>query len=131
MLYPVKHISISINKSQDEVYRHASNPDLFPEWLEFVQSIARQSGNTWIAQTTIGQLIFEMSPVNEFGVIDQLVTQPDGMRIKNTLRVIANGDGSEVVFTLLQPPDKTSAEFEKDAEAIQADLARLKQMLEQ
>jgi len=131
MIYPVKHISISVNKSKDEVYRHVANPEFFPEWLGFMKSIIKKSPDTWIAQTDIGQLIFNMPPANDFGVIDHLVTQPDGSRIKNTLRVIDNGDGCEIIFTVLHLPDRTTEAFEADAEAVQQDLKRLKQLLEQ
>lgn len=131
MTYPVKHVSISINKSRDEVYRHVANPELFTEWLSFVKSVAKKSTDTWVAQTDIGELIFVMSPVNDFGVLDHLVTQSDGSRIKNTLRVIDNGDGCEVIFTLLHLPGRSIEEFKTDAQAIRQDLERLKKLLEQ
>lgn len=46
------------------------------------------------------------------------------------VRVIADDSGSEVLFTLRRRPGMTDAEFEADADAVAADLARLKHVLE-
>jgi hypothetical protein len=46
------------------------------------------------------------------------------------MRVFANEEGSEVVFTLRRSPGMSSEDFERDAGLVSADLARLKQVLE-
>ncbi len=46
------------------------------------------------------------------------------------LRVISDGDECEVVFTLRQRPDMTNEDFEGDADAVAADLATLKSLVE-
>jgi hypothetical protein len=46
------------------------------------------------------------------------------------MRVIADGDGSEVVLTVRRRPGMTDAEFKADGDAVAADLARLKRILE-
>lgn len=44
--------------------------------------------------------------------------------------MIVSGTGSEVVFTLRRQPGTSDADFERDADTVAADLARLKELLE-
>jgi hypothetical protein len=62
-------------------------------------------------------------------VADHEVTLPSGDVIYNPMRV-PNGDGCEVVFSLRRLPGMSSEDFERDAGLVQADLTRLKQVLE-
>lgn len=130
MTHPAKNISISINKSSEEVYQFASNPENFPKWLAFVKTISEKSGSVWAAETDLGKIEIELTPANKFGIIDHVVTLPGGAKVKNPLRVIENGEGSEVVFTLFRMPTKTEKEFNDDADLVKADLKMLKDILE-
>jgi hypothetical protein len=58
------------------------------------------------------------------------VTLPDGETVTNPLRVLSEGSGSEVVFTLRRQPGMTDEAFEADATAVRTDLEALKQLLE-
>jgi hypothetical protein len=69
-------------------------------------------------------------PANEFGVIDHTVTIASGIRVYNALRIVPNGDGCEVMFTLLRLPGMTDAQFSADAAHIEKDLAMLKALME-
>jgi hypothetical protein len=69
-------------------------------------------------------------PRNEFGVIDHTVTIESGLRVYNALRVVPNGDGCEIMFTLLRLPDMTDDQFAADAEHIRKDLGALKTLME-
>jgi hypothetical protein len=64
------------------------------------------------------------------GVLDHDVAFPDGTVDHNPLRVLRNGSGSEVVFTLYQRHGMTDAEFERDAGMVLDDLDRLRAILE-
>jgi len=130
MTYPIKNISISINCSQEKVYEFASNPANFPDWLAFLKAISKKSDTIWSAETDLGNIEIEFVPKNEFGIIDHTVILPDGSKIKNVLRVIENGDGSEVVFTLFRLAEKTEKEFNDDANLVAEDLKTLKNILE-
>jgi hypothetical protein len=59
------------------------------------------------------------------GILDHDVTLPDGTVVHNTLRVLPNDGGSEVVFSLFQRDGMTDDEFARDAEAVRADLDRV------
>ena len=46
------------------------------------------------------------------------------------MRAMPNGDGAEVTFLLLQAPDMSEADFQRDAGAVTKDLETLKAILE-
>ena len=46
------------------------------------------------------------------------------------MRVIPDGDACEVVLTVRRQPDMTEEDFARDAGLVQADLTRLKHLLE-
>ena len=87
----------------------------------------RSSG---VVETPGGRAGFAFVPRNEYGVLDHYVTPPSGDVVYNPMRVIADGQGCEAVFTLRRPPGMSDEEFGADAGAVAADLARLKQVLE-
>lgn len=128
--YPVKNISITINKPADEVYAFASNPKNFPVWVEFIKSMTKETENLWAAETDLGKIKIQFAPQNEFGIIDHWVTLPDGTTVNNPMRVIENGKGSELVFTLFWIPSRTEEEFKEDAKLVENDLTKIKTILE-
>jgi hypothetical protein len=62
--------------------------------------------------------------------VDHWVTVPHGETFYNPMRVIADRDGCELVFTLRRQPGVSDADFERDATAVTADLAAVKRLLE-
>ncbi len=67
---------------------------------------------------------------NRLGVLDHDVTVASGETVHNPIRVIPNGTGSEVVFTLFRLPGVSAAQFDADANAVEKDLRTLKRLLE-
>ncbi|MGH7805523.1 MAG: hypothetical protein ACREQJ_14340 [Candidatus Binatia bacterium] len=67
---------------------------------------------------------------NALGVLDHDVTLADGTTVHNPIRVIPNGAGSEVTFTLLRQPGTTAEKFAEDAKWVEKDLGILKRLLE-
>ncbi len=129
MTYPVKHISISINKSAGEVYQFTSNPENFPKWIAFIKSMTNH-GEFWIGKTDLGDIKIKFAPLNDFGIVDHQVTLANGEPVNNPMRVVANNKGCEFTFTLLWLPDRTEKEFNEDAQAVAADLQKLKEIVE-
>ncbi len=78
----------------------------------------------------MGRVAFAFAPRNEYGVLDHYVTLPSGETVYNPMRVIADGSGCEVVFTLRRQAGMTDEDFARDADAVATDLATLKQVLE-
>jgi hypothetical protein len=50
--------------------------------------------------------------------------------VHNALRVVSNGSGAEVMFTLLRQPGISKEQFDSDADWVQKDLIALKKRLE-
>ncbi|MGW4735297.1 SRPBCC family protein [Streptomyces shenzhenensis] len=126
-----RHLSTYVDRSVADVYAYASDPANLPAWaLGLGGSIERIDGQ-WVAESApMGRVVVAFVPANDLGVLDHDVTLPSGETVYNPLRVIADGAGSEVVFTLRLRPGTTDAEFQRDADMVAADLARLKEVLE-
>jgi len=58
------------------------------------------------------------------------VTLPSGVTFHNPMRVVANNDGSELIFTHYRQPDVSGQHFAEDGQVVQSDLNRLKEILE-
>ena len=123
-------VSVSISASPERVYEFALDPANLPKWAPgFFKSIAKCDGR-WVAQTTMGEVAFSFAQRNSFGVLDHGVTLPSGESFFNPMRVVANGQGSEVLFTLFRQPPMTEAEFDQDAKVVLGDLEKLKAVIE-
>ena len=123
-------ITCSINKPPATVFEFASNPENLPKWvLSFCMSV-RKSGDEWQMETPTGWVGIRFVAVNDYGVLNHVVTLPDGQSILNPVRVVANDIGSEVMFTLFQLPGMSDEQFAKDAGMVKADLQTLKAVLE-
>lgn len=129
MVLRAKTLSIRIACPPSQVYEFASDPANLPRWAGGLCKAARLIGDRWLLDTTAGELTFRFAPPNCFGVLDHFVGTPDG-EVFVPMRVIANGDGSELLCTLFQPPTLPDAAFAADAALVERDLANLKSLLE-
>jgi len=125
-----RHIGIAIDRPADEVYAFMAEPLNFPKWAHGLgHSFSHVEGMTWAAQTSMGPMRILFSEPNRYGVLDHAVIPENGPAMHNPLRVLANGNGSEVVFTLFQR-DMSADEMARDAGMVARDLAALKALLE-
>ncbi|RXT53160.1 hypothetical protein B6S44_20765 [Bosea sp. Tri-44] len=128
---PARHISISIKRPIEEVYGFLAEPMNFPKWAEGLGGeFHHVEGMTYRAQTPMGPMRVMFSEPNPYGILDHAVVPDAAPPMHNPMRVLANGSGSEVVFTLFRHPEMTDDAFARDAETIATDLARLKALLE-
>lgn len=123
-------ISCSINCPPSEVLRFVSNPENLPQWVRSFCLSVKKSGDQWQMETPTGWIGIRFVPANEFGVLDHVVTLPDGQAVLNPMRVVANGEGSEIMFTLFQRPGMSGEQLAQDARMVEADLRTLKAVLE-
>ena len=126
-----QHISIGIDRPATVVYDVAADPRNLPRWAAgLAGSRVEQDGDGWFTASPMGRVTITFAPRNDFGVLDHDVTLPSGETVYNPLRVISDGHGSEVIFTLRQRPEMSDEEFERDADAVGRDLAALKSLVE-
>ncbi|MFT4184629.1 MAG: SRPBCC family protein [Rhizobium sp.] len=124
-------VHVSIDRHWQEVYGFASRPENMPLWASGLTSGLTLDGEDWITSGVLGSARIRFTPHNEFGVIDHVVTLESGLRVHNALRVVPNGDGAEVMFTLLRLPGMTDEQFAADEQHISKDLHTLKTLMEQ
>ena len=84
----------------------------------------------WFVETGAGRVGVAFAERNELGVLDHDVTLPSGEVVHNPMRVVRDGAGSEVEFVLRRRPEMTDEDFARDEDLVQADLTRLKHILE-
>ncbi|GAJ91152.1 polyketide cyclase [Rhizobium rhizogenes] len=127
---PAKIVHVSIDRSWREVHGFAGRPENMPLWASGLASGLKLDGEDWVAKGTLGTVRVRFSPRNDFGVIDHTVTLDTGLQVYNALRVVPNGDGCEVMFTLLRLPGMTDEQFAADAAHVLKDLNTLKALME-
>jgi hypothetical protein len=131
-LFEVRHVSVSIDRPSEVVYGFAAAPENLPRWaVGLGTSFRRKDDGSWVAEGgPVGTATVQFVDRNRLGVLDHDVTVPTGETIHNPIRVIPNGRGSEVVFTLFRRAGVSAAQFAQDAEAVKKDLTTLKRLLE-
>jgi hypothetical protein len=131
-LLEVRHVSVSIDRSPDLVYQFAVRPENLPKWaVGLGTSFRRRPDGSWTAEGgPVGSATVRFVERNRLGVLDHDVTVESGETIHNPIRVLPNGRGSEVVFTLFRQPGVSAVQFADDAKAVEKDLNTLKRLLE-
>jgi len=125
-----KTLSVSIAASPGKVYKFVSNPENLPIWASSFAKSVRCEDWKWIVETDNGFVAVRFMMKNTFGILDHVVTLPSGEKIYNSMRVVQNGKGSEVLFMLFKTDFISDEQFERDAELVEIDLQSLKRILE-
>ena len=127
----VQHISAYIARPPGEVYEFARDPRNLPHWAAgLARTEVRKEHDEWVVDAPFGKVRVKFVQRNALGVLDHDVTLESGVTIRNPMRVIPNGDGSEFVFTLMRQPGMSDEQFARDKAAVEADIKTLKDLLE-
>jgi uncharacterized protein len=113
---PTRHISVSIDRPPAQVYAFAAETANLGRWA---------SGLADVMQSV------RFVERNAFGVLDHDVQLGSGATLHNSMRVIPNMAGSEVIFTLICRPEMSAEQIAEDAATVHKDLARLKRLVEE
>jgi hypothetical protein len=124
------NLSVFINRDAGDVYDFVCVPENFRLWASGLGSSLKMVNGEWVAESPEGQVKIRFSERNELGVLDHWVSTQPGVKIYIPMRVIPNGRGSELIFTLFRSPDMSEEEFAADAEWVMRDLNSLKDLLE-
>lgn len=129
---PARIIHRTIQRDWRAVYAFAAKPENMPIWASGLASGLTRDGDDWIADGgPIGVVRVRFAPQNDFGVIDHTVTLPSGIKVENALRIVPNGDGAEVMFTLLRQAYMDDMAFEQDAAHVARDIDALARLMEE
>lgn len=125
-------VNITINRDPKTVYKFISNLTNLPKWAKtFCRSI-KKSNNTMgecIIETPQGPVEIRIAPKNNFGIVDHYISPAEGKEVLVPLRVVPNGSGTEVIFTVFQQPHMSDESYKKDIELVKQDLKNLKEIM--
>lgn len=130
MTHRSTHLSTFIATDPGVVYDYVADVARWPEWAAGLASGIRPEGEHWVATSPYGEVTVRVAPRNDYGVVDHVVTLPDGVSVDNPMRVLATDGGAEVVFTVRLREGMSEEEYAADLDAVRADLATLKARLE-
>jgi hypothetical protein len=125
-----RHLSETIERPAADVYAFVSDPANIPRWAVGLATAVENVDGRWLLGTGSERAGVAFAERNTFGVCDHEVTLRSGDVVYVPMRVVRNGDGCDVVLTVRRQPDMTDADFDRDSGLVQADLTRLKRVLE-
>lgn len=129
-LYASRTLSVSIDCDPGKVYGFVSNHENLPKWATGLCKSVRKANADWIVETPQGPMKVRFAEKNDFGVLDHRVSPAPGVEVYVPMRVLSNGAGSEVIFTLFRLPDMSDEKYAEDAALVEQDLRILKHVLE-
>jgi len=129
-MYQSRNLSVQIGRNPRDVYNFTSVPENFPRWASGLGKSLKRKNGEWIAETPQGPIKVRFTERNQFGILDHYVIPESGAEIYIPMRVIPNGSGSELIFTLFRLSDVSDEKFAADAEWVMRDLTALKNLLE-
>lgn len=125
-------VSVEIKAPAPEVYRCVRDPAALPKWAAGICKSVTVKDDVWHVDTgtELGTVRFAFCEDNAFGVLDHTVIFTSGSSQLNPMRVVANGDGAELMFTVFQTEGMSDEAFVKDVQAVTRDLKTIKMLLE-
>ncbi len=125
-----RFVHVTIDAPPERVYAFAADPANLPRWAPNFARSVRSAGTGWIVEMDEGAAELRFATPNDLGVLDHWVRLPSGETFYNPMRVVANGSGSVIAFTLFGQPGWSEARIDQDAARVRADLDRLKALIE-
>jgi hypothetical protein len=129
-MFASRTLSVTIGRQPSQVYEFVSNPENISKWAEGLGKSVRKQGADWTVDTPQGPIKIRFAKKNDFGVADHYVTTASRVEIYVPMRVLSNGTGSEVIFTLFRLPDMSDEKYAEDMKFVERDLRTLKDLLE-
>jgi len=130
MIHEARILHLTIAIPCEQAYAFACIPENFSLWAAGLATSLRRAADGWIADTPEGEAAVRFSEPNGHGVLDHWVRLPGQPEISIPLRMVANGDGTEVELVLFRQPEMDDARVEYDIALVKSDLKALKSLLE-
>jgi hypothetical protein len=130
MIFESAHLATSIDRPAAEVYDFVTEPSNLPRWASgLAEREVELVDGAWVVDSPMGRVTVAFCPANPFGVADHDVTLPSGEVVTNPLRVVPNGDGCDVVFSVHRREEMTEEQFADDCGRVETDLDTLRELL--
>jgi len=123
-------VHVSILASPESVVAFLSDMEKWKTWAPWILSVKRVSKERWSLDTTDGAMTIRFAKSNSLGVLDHEVSLESGITVRNAMRVVPNGTGSELEMMVIQLPEMSAEQFERDVQLVTDDFARLKSAAE-
>ena len=121
-------LSITVARDWRALYEALWQPESFPLWASGLStSPLEPNGDAWKAQGPEGPIRIRFTGHNAFGVMDHRVELQDGRVVHVPMRVVANGEGAEVMLTLYRQPGMSEDAFRRDQDWVRRDLQHLRE----
>ncbi len=127
---PSHTLSISIARKPEDVARYVADPRHLAQWAGAFCTSVRPDGDGWRIQTDEGEFGVRFHASIEHGILDHVVELDEDVQVYVPMRVVPNGEGSEVLFTLFRMPAMPEQRWANDLTMVAADLERLRQVME-
>ena len=124
-------MNTSINSNPQIVYDFVSNLENLPRWAFNTFPSIRKVNGEWVVDTSQGQNKVMLAERNNFRILDHHVKLTSGVEVYVPMRVVKNGDGSEVMLTVFQTPEMTDERYAEDIKTVEKDLNHLKTLIEE
>jgi hypothetical protein len=124
-------MNTSINSNPQIVYDFVSNLENLPRWASNTFPSIKEVNGEWVVDTSQGQNKVMLAERNNFGILDHYVKLTSGVKVYVPMRVVKNGDGSEVMLTVFQTPEMTDERYAEDIKTVEKDLNHLKTIIEE
>ena len=125
-------VSVTIDAAPKQVSADLMNVESHPEWgTEFFSEGVEDLGDgSWRVNIPMmgGNARMRIDGNEALGIIDMYIA-PEGVPFGAPLpvRVVPNGDGSDVLFTLTRLPGQTDEDWQAGIASMQRELTRLKE----
>ncbi len=123
-------VGVSVNRDPKTVYEFVSNLENLPTWAKMFCLSVKQLNGGWIVETPQGPAKIRLVERNNLGILDHHVNTSPAVEVFVPMRVVPNGDGSEVMLTVFQTPEMSEEKFAEDIGLVERDLKNLKHALE-
>jgi hypothetical protein len=126
-----KTMNTFIKTDPKTVYDFVSNLENLPRWASSTFPSIKEVNGEWVVDTPHGQNKVMLAERNNFGILDHHVRLTSGIEVYVPMRVVKNGNGSEVMLTVFRTPEMTDEGYAKDIETVEKDLNHLKTIIEE
>lgn len=123
-------IHFTIARPVEEVYAFLADPQNYPRWAAVDGGISQLRQNEWLTRTPFGDRVVRFSAPNAYGILDHAVFAPGDEPVTMPMRVVANGDGTDLMFLFYRRDDMSEEQFRSTVEWVTTDLLTLQSLLE-
>ena len=123
-------LSLAIPRNWVDLYETIWRPEFFHKWASgLTQTPLEQEGDVWRGTGPLGTVKVRFTEHNPFCIMDHYVDSGLSTKTFVPMRIVANGEGAQVLVTVFRQPLLSDARFAQELETVQQDLERLHALL--